>query len=89
MRALSVKTKLTLLFTISGVAACRQQVFMAGCRFTRLFASCGTYTESMQGSPENRGSGPSWGVMLLIIFAAMLVAIAIAWAFIHSFQRPH
>lgn len=55
----------------------------------RFCASRGTYTESMQGSPENRGQGPSWGLMLLIIFAAMLVAIAIAWAFIHSFQRPH
>ena len=27
----------------------------------------------MKGSPENRGEGPSWGLMLLIIFAAMLV----------------
>ena len=43
----------------------------------------------MQGSPEKRGDGPSWGLMLLLIFLVMLVAVAIAWAFIHSFQRPH
>jgi hypothetical protein len=43
----------------------------------------------MQGSPQKHGEGPSWGLMLFIIFLAMLAAIAIAWAFIHSFQRPH
>jgi len=65
-----------------------EQAFTAGL-LSDFGASFGTYTESMQGSPENRGSGPSWGLMLAVIFAAMLVAIAIAWRFIHSFQRPH
>lgn len=62
---------------------------MASDCLLQFSASRGTYTESMKGSPENGDQGPSWALMLLLIFAAMLVAIAIAWAFIHSFQRPH
>ncbi|MFY9745585.1 MAG: hypothetical protein WA891_20125 [Acidobacteriaceae bacterium] len=40
------------------------------------------------GSPPNH-EGPSWGLMLALIFLAMLVAIAIAWAFIHPLLHPH
>jgi hypothetical protein len=33
--------------------------------------------------------GPSWGFMLALIFLAMLVAIGIAWLFIHPFMQRH
>ena len=33
--------------------------------------------------------GPSWGLMLSIIFFAMLVAIAIAWAFVTPLLHRH
>jgi hypothetical protein len=33
--------------------------------------------------------GPSWGLMLAIIFFAMLVAAGIAWLFIHPFLARH
>lgn len=34
-------------------------------------------------------SGPSWGLMLLIILLAMLVALGIAWAFITPLLHRH
>lgn len=33
--------------------------------------------------------GPSWGFMLFLIFLAMLVALGVAWAFIHPMLHPH
>jgi hypothetical protein len=33
--------------------------------------------------------GPSWGLMLFVILLAMLVAVAIAWAFIHPMLHRH
>lgn len=33
--------------------------------------------------------GPSWGLMLFFIGLAMLVAIAIAWLFIHPLLHRH
>lgn len=33
--------------------------------------------------------GPSWGLMLLIILLAMLVALGIAWAFITPLLHRH
>jgi hypothetical protein len=33
--------------------------------------------------------GPSWGFMLALIFLAMLVAIGIAWLFIHPLLQRH
>jgi hypothetical protein len=33
--------------------------------------------------------GPSWGFMLALIFLAMLIAIGIAWMFIHPFFVRH
>jgi hypothetical protein len=33
--------------------------------------------------------GPSWGLMLALIFLAMLVAIGIAWLFIHPLLQRH
>jgi hypothetical protein len=45
-------------------------------------------------SPQNRGeqatsSGPSWGLMLFLIFLAMLIAAGIAWMFIHPMFHQH
>jgi len=40
-------------------------------------------------SPLPNRDGPSWGLMLALIFLAMLVAIGIAWAFIHPLLHPH
>ncbi|HEX4066681.1 MAG TPA: hypothetical protein VHZ09_11720 [Acidobacteriaceae bacterium] len=42
-----------------------------------------------QATPEPRDQGPSWILMLLIIFFAILVASGIAWAFTHRFFEPH
>lgn len=33
--------------------------------------------------------GPSWGLMLGLLFLAMLVASGIAWLFIHPFFTRH
>ncbi|HEX4309886.1 MAG TPA: hypothetical protein VHZ25_07645 [Acidobacteriaceae bacterium] len=33
--------------------------------------------------------GPSWGLMLALIFLAMLIAIGFAWLFIHPFMARH
>ena len=35
--------------------------------------------------PNSDPSGPSWSLMLFIIFLAMLLATAIAWGFTHRF----
>ncbi|MGA8108928.1 MAG: hypothetical protein WBD46_16805 [Acidobacteriaceae bacterium] len=35
--------------------------------------------------PNSHPSGPSWSLMLFIIFLAMLLATAIAWGFTHRF----
>lgn len=48
-------------------------------------------------SPDSSGKrdseatprGPSWGLMLALIALAMLLAIGIAWAFIHPMLHPH
>ncbi|HEX4008086.1 MAG TPA: hypothetical protein VHX60_18070 [Acidobacteriaceae bacterium] len=53
--------------------------------------------ESMAISPDSSGKrdseatprGPSWGLMLALIALAMLLAIGIAWAFIHPMLHPH
>jgi hypothetical protein len=47
-----------------------------------------------QKNPESRATpphreGPSWGLMLALIFLAMLFAIGIAWLFIHPFMTRH
>lgn len=34
-------------------------------------------------------SGPSWLLMLFILFLAILAAAGIAWAFIHPMLHPH
>lgn len=39
--------------------------------------------------PRRVHPGPSWGLMLSIIFFAMLVAIAIAWAFVTPLLHRH
>lgn len=39
----------------------------------------------MQATP----SGPSWGLMVFLIVLAMLVALAIAWAFITPLLHRH
>jgi len=39
--------------------------------------------------PRREHAGPSWGLMLALIFVAMQVAIAIAYAFIHPLMHPH
>lgn len=54
-------------------------------------ASAGTLAEMKSaeeekpepGSPKPENSGPSWILMLFLIFLAMLAATGIAWAFIH------
>jgi hypothetical protein len=33
--------------------------------------------------------GPSWGLMLALIFLAMLIAIGFAWIFIHPLLHRH
>jgi hypothetical protein len=40
-------------------------------------------------SPPPNHDGPSWGLMLALIFLAMLIAIAFAWAFIHPLLHRH
>lgn len=44
-----------------------------------------------EGEAPNRRvhEGPSWALMLGVIFAAILVAMAIAWAFIEPLLHPH
>jgi hypothetical protein len=39
--------------------------------------------------PRRVHAGPSWALMLGVIFAAILVALAIAWAFIEPLLHPH
>jgi hypothetical protein len=39
--------------------------------------------------PRRTHPGPSWGLMLFVIFFAMLVAIAIAWAFVTPLMHRH
>jgi hypothetical protein len=38
---------------------------------------------------KDRREGPSWGFMLGLIALAMVVALAIAWAFIHPLLNRH
>ncbi|HTW48459.1 MAG TPA: hypothetical protein VMD92_10940 [Acidobacteriaceae bacterium] len=42
-------------------------------------------------SPDSQATprGPSWGLMLFLILLAMLVAVAIAWAFITPLLHRH
>ncbi|MGC2639792.1 MAG: hypothetical protein WA294_21595 [Acidobacteriaceae bacterium] len=45
-------------------------------------------------SPDRRDSqathgGPSWGLMLFFIALAMVVALVIAWLFIHPLLNRH
>ncbi|MFP5226648.1 MAG: hypothetical protein ACLGXA_03395 [Acidobacteriota bacterium] len=44
---------------------------------------------SDQATPREPHPGPSWGLMLALIFLAMLLAIGIAWLFIHPFMTRH
>jgi hypothetical protein len=39
--------------------------------------------------PRRTHPGPSWGLMLFVIFFAMLVAIGIAWAFVTPLLHRH
>jgi len=39
--------------------------------------------------PEEPSWGPSWGMMLVFIGLAMVIALAIAWAFIHPLLHRH
>jgi hypothetical protein len=39
--------------------------------------------------PRAAQPGPSWGLMLFIIGMAMLLALGIAWAFIHPLLHRH
>jgi hypothetical protein len=43
---------------------------------------------SPQATPSHR-DGPSWGLMLALIFLAMLVATGFAWLFIHPLLHRH
>jgi flagellar basal body-associated protein FliL len=43
---------------------------------------------SHEATPSHR-EGPSWGLMLVLIVVAMLVATGIAWMFIHPFFMRH
>lgn len=40
-------------------------------------------------TPEQEHRGPSWILMLFLIFLAMLVATGFAWLFIHPMLHPH
>ncbi|HVT96516.1 MAG TPA: hypothetical protein VHE33_03360 [Acidobacteriaceae bacterium] len=44
--------------------------------------------QSDEATPPHH-AGPSWGLMLALIFLAMLVATGIAWMFIHPFFTRH
>jgi hypothetical protein len=43
---------------------------------------------SDEATPEPH-EGPSWGLMLALLFLAMLVASGIAWLFVHPFFTRH
>jgi hypothetical protein len=42
----------------------------------------GTQAPENSSDPQATPRGPSWGAMVFLILLAMLVAVAIAWAFI-------
>jgi hypothetical protein len=42
-----------------------------------------------QATPRRSHDGPSWALMLGLIALAMVVALAIAWAFIHPLLNRH
>jgi len=43
----------------------------------------------LQATPPPDNGGPSWGLMLALIFLAMLIAIGFAWLFIHPLLNRH
>jgi hypothetical protein len=71
------------------------------CRVCQLIAKYARRTLEFMPHPDNLSGppkkseprpthpGPSWGLMLFLIFLAMLVAIAIAWAFVTPLLHRH
>jgi hypothetical protein len=84
--------KLVLLspFSLSDISSRATLFCRAKCNCSNRSRTLTSVTDSPKepGSPPNH-EGPSWGLMLALIFLAMLVAIAIAWAFIHPLLHPH